>query len=131
MGGDKCTGLKETDDRSDLANEFAGQDAKDAEPFKKALQRELDTYMAERYPPPVYGTMPASEGPAGGSVFSLRSKDGQLDLRIMLSSRRSRPRGFWTGNWASQWRMLFARGQQEPAELAGIIELRTHYAEDG
>jgi len=121
----ECVSMRPKPKATDIKAEMEGIDLETARPFQAAVQAELDAYLARHFPP--------SDGTAAGSVYVSHGKDigGDIELRIVISSRRARPRGFWAGSWSSQWRILFVPEQQDPAKLAGIIEFKSHYAEDG
>jgi len=113
----------------DLMAQMDNIDEELAKPFKEALGIELKKYLDESY---------AEEGgtTTGAAAFTLYSKKGKevggdIELGIIISARRARPRGLWSGSWSSQWRTLFVPGQAEAAKLIGIIEFNSHYAEEG
>mmetsp|Transcript_85330 Transcript_85330/g.275386 ORF Transcript_85330/g.275386 Transcript_85330/m.275386 type:complete len:337 (+) Transcript_85330:102-1112(+) len=116
----------------DLSAEMANIDIELAKPYKDALDVELDLYIAQRYPPAKNGAFQGCEGLSGASVYSLGGKDigDDIELRIVLASKRIRRAGFWAGNWTSQWRIVFVPEQKEPVILGGVLEFKTHYAED-
>lgn len=121
----ECMSVVQKPKAKDIKSEMEGIDLETAKPFQEAAQRELDRYLAAHFPP--------GNGLAAGIVYTSHGKDigGDIELRVIISSRRSRPLGCWAGTWSSQWRVVFLPGQKEPAKLGGIIEFRTHYAEDG
>lgn len=101
--------------------------------FKLALEAELVPYVAERFPKPTSSSLQGCEGIGGFAVFIGKGQEvgsGDIELRIILSCRRARPRGHWSGMWGSQWRIMFVPEQKDPAQLGGIVEFKTHYAED-
>lgn len=113
----------------DLMAQMENIDEELAKPFKEALHLELKRYLDESY---------VAEGgtTTGAAAFTLYSKKGKevggdIELGIIISARRARPRGLWSGSWSSQWRTLFVPGQAEAAKLLGIIEFTSHYAEEG
>mmetsp|Transcript_11489 Transcript_11489/g.25282 ORF Transcript_11489/g.25282 Transcript_11489/m.25282 type:complete len:336 (+) Transcript_11489:99-1106(+) len=116
----------------DLSAEMTNIDVELAKPFKDALDAELDDYLARRYPSDSMGALHGCEGLSGASVYSLVGKDigDDIELRIILASRRIRKAGSWAGNWTSQWRIVFVPEQKEPVMLGGVLEFKTHYAED-
>lgn len=127
----ECASVQNHVQKTDLMAEVEGIDDQLAAPFRKALQHELDVYVADRFPP---ATMTTGEGHSAGAAFNFKGKDvggGDIELHIVVSSGRTRPRGFWAGSWGSTWRILFVAGQAEPAKLTGLVEFTAHYAEDG
>mmetsp|Transcript_70206 Transcript_70206/g.196787 ORF Transcript_70206/g.196787 Transcript_70206/m.196787 type:complete len:332 (-) Transcript_70206:22-1017(-) len=129
------TGMKDVKRREgDLSAELDNLDREVADPFKAALEGELEAYMREHYPRAAEsGTLQGSDGQAGYAIFLSGGKEvgnNQFEIRAYLSARRARPKGYWVGNWTSQWKITLTPGQSEPAVLGGVVEFRTHYAEE-
>eukprot|EP00929_Paragymnodinium_shiwhaense_P069054 TRINITY_DN34841_c0_g1_i1.p1 TRINITY_DN34841_c0_g1~~TRINITY_DN34841_c0_g1_i1.p1 ORF type:complete len:335 (-),score=90.57 TRINITY_DN34841_c0_g1_i1:140-1144(-) len=123
----ECVSVKKKVTTNDLAAEFTNIDYEEAKPFRTALENALDQYVKERYPGKV------GEGIAGSAVYSSMGEDigGDIEIRFFISSRRSRPKGMWAGQWTSQWRIVFTPDQEPPAKIVGLFEFASHYAEDG
>lgn len=121
----ECISLKPKPQGHDIKAEMMKVNIESGTPFQQALQKEVDGYVAEHFP--------AGDGVACGSVYLNPGKEpgGNIELRVYISSQRARARGYWTGAWTSQWRIVFTPGQRSSAQLAGIVEFKTHYAEDG
>jgi len=111
----------------------AGQaDARAAAAFRCELQAALDAYLRGHFPD-AGGVHAGCSGQAAVSVFegdSTAGGDGKVELRVVLSCQRERPQGRWVGSWISQWRIVFTPGQPASGAMTGVVELRTHYAED-
>eukprot|EP00418_Pyrodinium_bahamense_P051009 CAMPEP_0179179658 /NCGR_PEP_ID=MMETSP0796-20121207/88919_1 /TAXON_ID=73915 /ORGANISM="Pyrodinium bahamense, Strain pbaha01" /LENGTH=264 /DNA_ID=CAMNT_0020883327 /DNA_START=129 /DNA_END=923 /DNA_ORIENTATION=+ len=124
----ECVSMRPKPPSTDIQAEMLGIDLEAAKPFQAALQRKLDCYLASHFP-----TSDGRDGRATGIVYTSHGKDigGDIELRVIISSYRARPRGYWAGIWSSQWRIVFVPEQPEPAKLAGLIEFKTHYTEDG
>mmetsp|Transcript_81031 Transcript_81031/g.156489 ORF Transcript_81031/g.156489 Transcript_81031/m.156489 type:complete len:320 (+) Transcript_81031:111-1070(+) len=121
----ECVRVTEKPKSKDIKAEMEGIDLQKAKPFRQAAQRELDRYIAAHFP--------MADGNAAGCVLTSHGKDidGDVELRIFISSHRARHQGHWAGYWTSQWRIIFVPGQQDPVKFGGIIEFKTHYGEDG
>lgn len=95
-----------------------------AESLCMAIQQELDVYVTEHYS--------RSEGIAGGVVHAIEGSDPQtMDMHIIISSRRSRPRGYWAGMWGSTWNFNFTPGKYNVVSLNGKMSFTSYYSEDG
>eukprot|EP00927_Polykrikos_kofoidii_P050999 TRINITY_DN44817_c0_g1_i1.p1 TRINITY_DN44817_c0_g1~~TRINITY_DN44817_c0_g1_i1.p1 ORF type:complete len:338 (-),score=57.83 TRINITY_DN44817_c0_g1_i1:124-1137(-) len=122
----ECVSVKHKMASNDLASEFTRIDQEEAKPFRLALEREMDKYVAERYPGRI------GDGLACSVVHSFMGEEigGDIEIRFYISTRRSRPKGQWAGQWISQWRALFNPEQETPAKVVGTIEFSSHYAEE-
>lgn len=116
----------------DLSAELSNLDKEAAKPFQDALDAELDGYVSQRYPTSKRGALHGCEGHSGAAVFVVIGKDpgDDIELRILLASKRVRKAGYWAGNWSSQWRVVFSPEQKDPMILGGVLEFKTHYSED-
>lgn len=103
---------------------WSGLDA--AKPYRDAVEIELDAYLAGHFPQ-------AGGAIAGGAAYleSSGSTPGSFTVRIAISSRQCRPRGYWAGTWASSWSVTFDPQGKGPVVVEGTICFATHYAEDG
>lgn len=128
----ECTEVKPRVKSDNLSAEFMAIDDSIAKPYKQALERRLDDYVAARFPRGGCGRG-GVEGHSGSAVYIFMGDDvgGDVELQIVLASRRCRVRGQWAGTWTSQWRIVFDPEQHKPAQLGGIIDFSTHYTEDG
>ncbi|CAK0831934.1 unnamed protein product, partial [Prorocentrum cordatum] len=120
-----CVSSEKQSKSTDLDAELQGLVEERAKPYREAVQTEMDRYVAQRY-------TVLKAGASAVAVFTFKGKDEDgIELRVVLSSRHSRPRGFWAGNWSSQWRVVLKPDQSDSAMLGGIIEFATHYSEQG
>eukprot|EP00747_Dinoflagellata_sp_TGD_P032205 gnl/TRDRNA2_/TRDRNA2_135821_c1_seq1.p1 gnl/TRDRNA2_/TRDRNA2_135821_c1~~gnl/TRDRNA2_/TRDRNA2_135821_c1_seq1.p1 ORF type:complete len:327 (+),score=56.78 gnl/TRDRNA2_/TRDRNA2_135821_c1_seq1:41-982(+) len=95
-----------------------------ADPYRAAVERELDKYLALHYP--------CNGGTAGCAVYRRDGeKPGAIMLEILLASRNSRPQGYWSGSWGSVWRVTMEPGQTAPVVLEGHVQIASHYSENG
>uniref|UniRef100_A0A7S1A8A3 F-actin-capping protein subunit alpha n=1 Tax=Noctiluca scintillans TaxID=2966 RepID=A0A7S1A8A3_NOCSC len=102
------------------ASPATGSCAQPGQVFREAVERELELY------PFASGRCPAV---AGNAVY-LDESDA-IGLRVVRSSRCTRPQGFWSVRWSSTWHVTWAIGQDAPIVACGRIDFRTHYGEDG
>lgn len=120
-----CVSSEKQSKSTDLDAELQGLVEERAKPYRVAVQSEMDRYVAQRYT--VLKAMASAV-----AVFTFKGKEeDEIELRVVLSSKHSRPRGFWAGNWSSQWRIVLKPEQSDSAMLGGIIEFATHYSEQG
>lgn len=89
---------------------------KDVEPYRSAIDAELDKYCKQHYQ---QGTVTVYGKKAGGGN----------QINICLSSYKFNSANFWNGRWRSQWTAKFSNNGQ--VDLSGRIRINVHYYEDG
>jgi len=108
-----------------------GMGSAEAEPYRLAVERELDAYQAKHFssssqinPNRLAACAVYSHGRgAQNAVFD-------VCLQIAVSSRHARPRACWAGSWGSTWSISFTPGQAKQAVLAGQVVFMSHYCEE-
>lgn len=89
------------------------------EAWRKALQKEVDNYMAEHF-----------ERAAGvATVFTPHHKEKTLTLCI--ESHQFQPKNYWNGRWRSEWQLPHFDGKSGMHKCHGKLRLQVHYYEDG
>eukprot|EP00128_Syssomonas_multiformis_P018598 Colp12_sorted_trinity150504_noHs@13310 len=88
-----------------------------AEPYRKALDDAILTYVENHYP-------------AGVSAIYGSSNGGQVNITVALEDHKYNPNNYWNGGWTSEWHIQFAPGAGS-AELKGLFKVNVHYYEDG
>jgi len=92
------------------------------EPYRLAVERVIDKYAEDFYPP--------RGGIATGECFSIGANSSTIQLQMLLVSRFSRPKAYWSGVWNSVWNLTFTPGVDQSAVLDGYIDFSTHSSED-
>ncbi|XP_066995506.2 F-actin-capping protein subunit alpha [Anabrus simplex] len=86
-----------------------------AEPWRAALETELDAYTLNHYRNGV------------GSVFG-KSQGSVISLIACIEDHQFQPNNFWNGCWRSQWSVSLS---SSIVELRGVLKVQVHYYEDG
>ncbi|KAK7790741.1 hypothetical protein R5R35_013096 [Gryllus longicercus] len=86
-----------------------------AEPWRSALEAELDAYTLNHYR---HGAC---------SVFG-KNQGNAIALIACIEDHQFQPNNYWNGRWRSQWSISISLGT---AELKGVLKVQVHYYEDG
>lgn len=85
----------------------------DAEPYRQALQTQVNDYIKQYYPAGVC------------AVFA--RKDGEnTELIIQIEDHEFQHKNRWNGNWRSEWLLTIS----DKVHLQGAIKLHVHYYEN-
>lgn len=87
-----------------------------AEPWRAALDKGLQSYMKDHYPNGVVTVYGCGSG-------------SQIKLTVCIEDHKFNPKNFWNGRWRSEWTISFNPGSS--AELKGLLRVQVHYYEDG
>ncbi|GMT24512.1 hypothetical protein PFISCL1PPCAC_15809, partial [Pristionchus fissidentatus] len=85
------------------------------EPWRAALQTELDSYMEEHF--------------SHGGIGCVFARSGQVV--ICIESHQFAPTNYVNGRWRSEWTIPVGDGQSGAQEMKGTIKCQVHYYEDG
>ncbi|XP_039298514.1 F-actin-capping protein subunit alpha [Nilaparvata lugens] len=102
--------------RKEASDVEAWEHDESLEPWRSALEYEVDAYNARHYK---NGTC---------SVFAKR-QNGGIVLTACIEDHQFEPKNFWNGRWRAQWSVTIASGSS--AEVRGIVKAQVHYYEDG
>ncbi|KAF8373366.1 cap-1 [Pristionchus pacificus] len=88
------------------------------EPWRAALQTELDAYIDEHFSHGGIGCVFQSRGAGGGLV-------------MCIESHQFAPTNYVNGRWRSEWHVPVGDGQSGVQDMKGQIKCQVHYYEDG
>ncbi|KAL3118793.1 hypothetical protein niasHT_002630 [Heterodera trifolii] len=94
------------------------------EPWRKALQKELDEYIYEHFHLTGVAT-----------VFTPLQHQKEPKLILCIESHQFQPKNYWNGRWRSEWHLPNFDGSSKTAgthqKCTGKLRLQVHYYEDG
>uniref|UniRef100_A0A1I7Z6E2 F-actin-capping protein subunit alpha n=1 Tax=Steinernema glaseri TaxID=37863 RepID=A0A1I7Z6E2_9BILA len=85
------------------------------EPWRIALQEELDDYLYQHYLKSGVGTVFAHKGA----------------IVLCIESHQFQPKNYWNGMWRSQWTIPVSEDKSTEIELQGVVKMQVHYYEEG
>ncbi|KAH7726503.1 CAP-1 protein [Aphelenchoides avenae] len=85
------------------------------EPWRKALQNEVDAYIDEHFHRSGVGTVFTHNG----------------SIILCMESHLFQPKNYWNGRWRSEWRIPGFDGKTATADVYGLVRIHVHYYEDG
>uniref|UniRef100_A0A914GZ06 F-actin-capping protein subunit alpha n=1 Tax=Globodera rostochiensis TaxID=31243 RepID=A0A914GZ06_GLORO len=91
------------------------------EPWRKALQKELDEYIYEHFHLTGVAT-----------VFTPLHQHKEPKLVVLcIESHQYQPKNYWNGRWRSEWHLPNFDGKTAVQKCTGKLRLQVHYYEDG
>jgi len=88
---------------------LAEESDKEVEPYRKAFEAAVGTYMAEHY--------------LNGTAMVYGSRNNQkAELIVCISSSKFSPSNYWNGRWRAKWQCDFVIGSTK-VDLEGLLKV--------